>query len=375
MVHIDTHTEPLLFVQAPYDWEVLLREFDWLRAMQRCPQDSVYHAEGDVFTHTRLVVEALLALPAYQSLPADTKSLLMAACLLHDIGKPATTILESDGRISSRGHAKLGERMVRQLLANVRYPYAFREQLCKLVCHHGLPLWILEKFNPQKAAIAASLTVNTEWLALVAEADVRGRICADQQELLYRIDLFREFCRESQCYGQPYEFSSEHSRFVYFRKEEAYPAYEAFDDTRFTVYMMVGLPGSGKDTWILSHLRDLPVVSLDAIRKRMKIEPTDNQGAVMQAAKEQARIYMRRREPFVWNATNVVRQTRQQLIDLFADYGGRIVIVYQDKPLEVVLSQNRNRQRMVPEPIISRFFEKLEPPDLTEAHQVLIVSE
>jgi putative nucleotidyltransferase with HDIG domain len=367
--------QSLLFLEEPYQWDKLAATFDWLKALKDCPQDAIYHAEGDVFIHTRMVVDALLSLPAWQQLDQSTRSILFAACLLHDIGKPKTTVIEENGRITSRGHAKKGEFMVRQILADVHRPFTFREQICKLVRHHGLPLWFFEKADPQKTVIGASLVVNTEWLAWVAEADIRGRICADQNELLYKVDLFREFCKENNCYGKPYTFPSDHSRFLYFHKEDAtYPAYEAFDDTQFDVYLMLGLPGSGKDTWILNNHPDLPVVSLDAIREHMGIAPTDNQGPVMQAAKEYARVFMRKKQSFIWNATNVVRRTRSELIDLFTTYGGRTTIVYMDKPINTVISQNWERSRVVPEHIIYRFFEKLEPPDVSEARQVIVVS-
>src|SRR5437879_1968992 len=49
-----------------------------------------------------------------------------------------------------------------------------------------------------------------------AEADVRGRMCADGRKLLERIDLFRQFCAELDCFEQPRAFASAHSRFVYF---------------------------------------------------------------------------------------------------------------------------------------------------------------
>jgi predicted kinase len=284
-------------------------------------------------------------------------------------------VVEEDGRITSRGHSRKGERMARQImaLAGVNRSFDFREQICGLIRYHSLPLWLLEKEDPLKAAAAASLKVNTEWLALVAEADMRGRIGPDLEEKLYQIDLFREFCREYGCYGQAYPFPSDHSRFVYFRKEEAYPTYEAFDDTRFEVYLMVGLPGSGKDTWILDNVPDLPVVSLDAVREEMGIDPKDNQGPVLQRTKEYARELMRRQRSFVWNATNVTRRTRDELIDLFTVYKGKVTLVYLDTPVQRVIAQNRDRIRQVPENVIYRFLEKMEPPDPTEALRLIVV--
>jgi hypothetical protein len=125
--------------------------------------------------------------------------------------------------------------MARQIMAlgHVRRPFALREQVCGLVRYHSLPIWLLDKDDPLRAATAASLKVNTEWLALVAEADMRGRTGPDLEGQLLRIDLFREFCREHGCYGRPYAFPSDHSRFVYFHKPDGYPTYEAFDDTQF----------------------------------------------------------------------------------------------------------------------------------------------
>lgn len=54
-----------------------------------------------------------------------------------------------------------------------------------------------------------------------------------------------------------------------------------------------------------------------------------------QTAKEQARIYLCKGQDFIWNATNVSRQRRTQLIDLFITYGARVKIVYIEKPYSV----------------------------------------
>lgn len=43
------------------DWPALLNQFDWVRAMVGVPQDPIYHAEGDVATHTRMAYEVIYA--------------------------------------------------------------------------------------------------------------------------------------------------------------------------------------------------------------------------------------------------------------------------------------------------------------------------
>ena len=79
---------------------------------------------------------------------------------------------------------------------------------------------------------------------------------------------------------------------------------------------------------------------------------------------------MQRQQPFAWNATNITRLLRRQLIDFFAGYGARVRIVYVDAPLDVLLLRNRARPDPVPEKVIARMLEKFELPDLTEVHHV-----
>ena len=98
------------------DWPALLDRLPMLRALAGCPQDPVYHAEGDVLVHTRLVVEALVASAEWRALPQAARAILFAAALLHDAGKPARTAIEPDGRVVSPGHALAGARLARALL-------------------------------------------------------------------------------------------------------------------------------------------------------------------------------------------------------------------------------------------------------------------
>jgi len=92
---------------------------------------------------------------------------------------------------------------------------------------------------------------------------------------------------------------------------------------------------------------------LDEIRKRLHISPEGNQGLVIQTAKEQARAYMRQQQPFVWNATNVTRALREQLVNFFVSYGARVRIVYLDAPLETIFRRNRSRAARVPDAVMN----------------------
>lgn len=357
-------------------WDTVRARYPWLDPLAECPQDPLHHAEGDVLTHTRMVVEALSALPAWRVLSPADRAELFAAALLHDIAKPACTVIEPDGRVGSPGHARRGAGMARQALwlrepfGERPVPFRAREGIVALVCHHGLPLWFLERDDPARAVIAASLVARLDRVALLAEADARGRLCQDLPDLLARIDLFREFAREHGCLDKPYPFASAHSRFAYFRKEGRDPAYRAYDDTRCEAVLMSGLPGSGKNTWVEHNLPDWPVVSLDALRQQLRVSPDEDQGRIVAAAKEEARGHLRAGRSFVWNATNTTRRTRDGLIGLFAAYNARVRIVYVEAPLDELLRRNGTRPAPVPERAILRLAEGLEVPDPTEAHHV-----
>jgi hypothetical protein len=86
---------------------------------------------------------------------------------------------------------------------------------------------VWDKPNPQRAVIKASQVIRCDLLALLAEADVRGRQCDDQLELLERVQFFREFCQENNCLFYSRPFPSDHSRFVYFQKDNRDPNYAA----------------------------------------------------------------------------------------------------------------------------------------------------
>jgi putative nucleotidyltransferase with HDIG domain len=354
------------------DWDKIQTHFDWLDNLQGCQQDPIYHAEGDVLTHTKMVCEALISSANWRQLSQQDRSIVFAAALLHDVAKPIFTKIEENGRISSKGHGRQGARIARQILSALvpSVPFEIRETIRAIVQFGSLPIWLLDKPNPQQSVIKASQVVRCDFLALLAEADVRGRLCSDRQQLLDKIELFREFCQENNCLNFPHQFPSAHSRFLYFRKDSGNPNYEAFDDTQCEVILMSGLPGSGKDYWIKENLPHLPVISLDALRQEMNVPPNETPGSIVVAAKNRAREYMSSGRSFVWNATNTTKQMRQQLIDFFASYRSRIRIVYLEVPITEILKRNRSRAAAVPEAVIQKLLDRLDIPDITEAHQV-----
>jgi predicted kinase len=355
-------------------WTYLEDRFEWVRMMKEVPQDTRHHAEGNVAMHTQMVLAALEKEPDYQRLPDQERECLWASALLHDVEKYSTTVTGPDGSITAHGHARKGALKARQLLyRDLPAPFALREQIVALVRYHGLPLWIFEKPDPLKALVTMSLEANTQWLYLLARADVLGRLCGDQADLLYRLDCFRELCLEYDCWGKSRSFPSDHARMHYLQRDDAAIGYVPFDEPVAEVILMSGLPGAGKDTYIKKHFPDMPVVSLDHIRSEWRIDPTDKtgNGRVIQEAKERARSFLRKKEGFIWNATNTSRQMRSQLIDLFTGYKAKVRIVYVETPYDLLLRQNAQREAIVPRAPMEKLISKLEVPALWEAHSVI----
>ncbi|MEZ5400962.1 MAG: AAA family ATPase [Bryobacteraceae bacterium] len=350
----------------PLDWRDLNERFEWIRSMQGCPQDPIHHAEGDVWIHTRMVGEALTALDEWRALGEADRETLFAAALLHDVAKPRCTRVE-DGRITSRGHSQRGSRDARRILWAHGADLVRRESVCAMVRFHQLPFFLIDRPDARRMSLLISQQTNCGQLALLATADALGRQCDDHGEILTKIALFREFCAEQGCLNQPWEFPSPLSRFEYFRREDRDPLYRAHDEARCEVIVMSGLPGSGKDTWLREHAPEVPMISLDNIRAETGARRSGDQGKVAQTARERAREFLRAGTAFAWNATNITRELRSELVDLVAGYGGRSRLVYVEAPWDALGERNSRREKPAPEAAIERMLDRWEVPDATEA--------
>lgn len=100
-----------------------LPEVDALHGVEQPPQ---FHPEGDVWTHTLLLLEHLFAPDA----------VLAWSALLHDIGKPVTQSRDADGRIRFFNHEHVGAAMADKLCARLGFPAEVRERIVRAVAGH-----------------------------------------------------------------------------------------------------------------------------------------------------------------------------------------------------------------------------------------------
>jgi tRNA nucleotidyltransferase (CCA-adding enzyme) len=116
-----------------------LRHFPAIAALRGCQQDTEWHPEGDVFTHTQCCLDALVPLPAWAASDRPTRRRLMFAVLAHDFGKPATTqYAERRGvmRWISPGHEAAGGPLAAAFLRRIGAPLELDAPVAALVVNH-----------------------------------------------------------------------------------------------------------------------------------------------------------------------------------------------------------------------------------------------
>jgi predicted kinase len=363
-----------LCTSSPSDILAWADDQSWSRAMSECPQDEGWHSEGNVWTHTKMVCAQLPLLEEWAILTPRERIILLFTSLFHDCGKPLTSHVDpGSGRITSPKHAVKGAHLARSILRDLGCDVTTREEIVRLVRFHGRPAFLLEKLQPSHEVVSLSWLVSNKLLYLFALADTRGRTTAEMTRPEENLHLWRLVAEENGCFDRPYPFANDHARFLFYRQEQPNLHYVPYERYRCTVTLMSGLPGSGKDTWLAANRPDLPIVSLDGIRGEIDVEATEDQGEVIQVARERCRQHLRLGRSFAFNATSILRQTRRRWIDLFANYNARIEIVYVEPPLPVILSRNARRDLPVPERVMRELCDKCEPPTITEVHGLTIV--
>jgi predicted kinase len=142
------------------------------------------------------------------------------------------------------------------------------------------------------------------------------------------------------------------------------------------IVVLVGLPGSGKST----YLEQLGVggLSSDAIRKLLVDDETDQTVHVwvFQTLRNllEQRLAIGRAVTYI-DATNLTPEERGPYLAIGRAWGCDVEAVFFDVPLAVCLERNARRARVVPGEALAKMAAKLTPPSVEEGFTRVTVLE
>ena len=185
--------KPSLFFSVLREMEQLDVWFPEVKALIGVPQNPVYHSEGDVWTHTMMVLDEAAKLRDRTANPYW----FMLAALTHDFGKAVCTE-EKDGVLHAYLHEIKGLPLVQTFLTRLTSETKLLEYVLNLVQYHMKPNTVAGARSAEKTTTRMfDLAVDPEGLLCIALADDRGRItqapATDHEAFLYeRLAIFRE---------------------------------------------------------------------------------------------------------------------------------------------------------------------------------------
>lgn len=331
------------------NWDIISR-IDEFSALKNARHDQVWHHE-DPFQHTKNVV---LSMKKYlDNNKVDKNStyylIMISSALCHDLGKAKTYKWDEDmKRYTCKRHDIVGEQITRRLFYDENF--FIRESVCYLVRWHMKLHYILDKNEEEQYKLLKFFkhgAMSIDDLFILNKCDSLGSVNDIETD-----EILQDRWNEIQNVIDKVQ-----KRYV------------------FNAYVMIGLPGSGKDTYIKNNLPNIKVLCRDDIRTEIGIKGEKPMGNKEQES-EVTRIFFERlteccknREDFVINNTNVLRKYRDEYNKIIKQYDGTITYVYVEAPS---LEANKDRRKgQMPLDVIDRMLSYMEFPQRDEYDKII----
>lgn len=178
----------------------MLKYYPELEALIGVPQPKQWHPEGDVWTHTLMSVDKMVALKTGNE-KHDLK--MMFAILCHDLGKATHTQITSE-KISAIGHELAGVEPTKRCLYRLTDEHDFIKSILPLVEYHLKPSIYFRNGAKKSTIRKLSTKVNIEELVTVARADFLGRTTKASRKGVYEAgDWLMAKAKELDVYNTP----------------------------------------------------------------------------------------------------------------------------------------------------------------------------
>jgi len=408
MKNLELWLESLALTHAPNFEECvsfLGKYFSLLYQFSETEQDKIWHAEGDVAIHTDMVLSQLYDLlnKNAQHIVGTKRQILILSALLHDIAKPLTTRrkeINGAERVVASRHEEIGASYLSTKLIELPLEHKSILTIMGLVGFHQVPKLLVIRNKSYSDYLHLSLNADLELLYWLELADMKGRTCEDLDQQIDLLEQFRMFAEDYElwCVEDPAKSILKNIQIKPSHEEQAYlngfavrqlangqismpeeavaKNYQGAQEYSH-LYVMCGISGSGKSTWISQNLPEFEVISLDEIRTELngKRDCQKNRGQVLQLAKQRLKTALASKRNVVWDATNIRKDFRKIICDLGLNYGALITIVALQIKEGILRTNNKSREHAIDDDIIFSQLNKLEWPSVTEGHRMLIIGE
>lgn len=144
-----------------------------------------------------------------------------------------------------------------------------------------------------------------------------------------------------------------------------------------SLYITVGIPGSGKSTGIKKLLEtvDAEVICPDDIREEVSGNAADQSQneKVWKIAFSRLHKALKGDKSVIFDATSVNPKARKPLVKIGKQYKCEIVACVFPVTLQVAIQRQANRDRKVPDSVIENFYNRFKMPSVSEGFDRIFV--
>jgi predicted kinase len=351
--------------------------------LSECEQNPKWHSEGNVMNHTLLALEKfeteiIKSWEVLRSLSDIELKIIRISIVLHDIGKGVSTFMGKDGNWHAYGHEVEGEKIARFLLWDE--DFKIRETICSLIRYHMEPLKLFDSKNWVNKIIEIGNRIEWKLLYYVKMADLLGSIQINggtTQDDLKKLELIKKTAialglwenSNLKMYNDILPSLNDREMFPWKIKTPTNKA-----------YIMIGLPGSGKNTYVENKLTgdNIVCISRDDIRIELGycnegekyVGTNDEEKNVTDVYFEKLNKAIENGKDVVLNDMNIKRKYRDILTKYLRKNGYKILFVYVEAP---TLNDNiKRRQGQIKSDIITKLVLSFEYPESVEYDKMII---